>query len=231
MNTKILFVDDDHDIGRSVKEGLSRHGYAVTHVDSADKALALVKIQTVDLFLLDIDLPGLSGLKLLELLKGEPETASAPVIMLTALGETAQRVKGLKTGADDYMVKPFSTDELAARIEALLRRVHHQGRPGQVVRSGGVTLNLDALEASLPDGRRVPLTWGEGQILFCLMRRKGFIVTQRALTEHLTTEGGKDTVTSGSLYTYFKNIRAKLGAYADRIETIPKSGYRFRSEE
>jgi DNA-binding response OmpR family regulator len=229
MTKPALFVDDDLSIGRAVKKDLLAHGWDVTHVDGVDKAMAHLKVSLPEVILLDIDLPGISGLKFLEILKESPETAAIPVIMLTALGGTTAKIKGLETGADDYVVKPFSTDELAARMAALLRRTKNQGRVETVIQAGGVRMDLDRRLVFLLGGEKADLTSGEFKILSFLVQRKGYVLTNESLVEALAREN--ELATLGSVYTHIKNIRKKLKSQGRLIESVHGVGYRFSAEE
>lgn len=122
MAESILIVDDDRALADIIRDILSAAGYAVKHVKDADSAFAEMKKKPVDLVLLDFNLKGISGLELLRLMKQEPKTATLPVMMLTVKGDEFNKVKCLTAGADDYLVKPASTRELLARVQALLRR-------------------------------------------------------------------------------------------------------------
>jgi DNA-binding response OmpR family regulator len=225
---KILVVDDDRNIASLVKVALQHAGYAVRHVESADEALVAFKEETPDLTLLDVELPGLSGLKLLNLLKEQPATASIPIIMISVLGATSDRIKGLKTGADDYLAKPFSTEELLARIEALLRRVKSGGQVEQILVEGDLRLDLDRRQATAAEVV-LDLTSMEFDLLALLLRRPGYVHTYKVLADALGE--GLKIVTSETLYTHVKNLRRKMGSLGTWIETVHGVGYRLNPEK
>ena len=224
MKTTILVVDDQREIALVVESALKKVGYLVHHALSADRALEWLKDNTPDLFLLDIELPGVSGLKLLEIIRETDKTAGVPVIMLTVLSGESHKVKGLKTGADDYLVKPFSTPELLARVEALLRRSRNAGKMTNVIEIGPFRLDLDRMEMRV-SGERLTLTAAEIELMSLFMHRKETVLTNQALAAALSKHGKE--VTSGSVYTHIKNLRAKLGPHGKLIESVYATGYKL----
>ena len=222
MQFKILMVDDSVEIANLVVGFLKSAGYAVKHVIRAEEGLDWLKMEHVDLLLLDVELPGMSGFKFLEVLKKDPKTASIPVIMITVRNEETSKVSGLRGGADDYLVKPFSRPELLARVEALLRRVHNAGHLNNALVGGDVSLDMRNKTAS-SEGKRVVLTPVEFDLLALLMSGKGQVFTYQAIAEKL----GNPNWTSNNLSVHVKNIRAKLGASGKKIESVYGTGYRF----
>lgn len=220
----VLVVDDDPAVIGLLEPALGAAGYRVRTASSADQAFAVISEESVDLILLDFKLPGISGLKLLEILKQDPSTASIPVIMQTTRGSEADRVAGLTTGADDYVVKPFSVKELLARVDALLRRVRHEGRSGRIIQCGGVRLDLDARTVEVEEGA-VGLTSMEFDLLLRMLRRPGQVLTYQVLSAELS-EGAR-ILTSENLYAHIKNLRKKLGRAGVRITTVYGIGYKF----
>jgi DNA-binding response OmpR family regulator len=225
-NIRILFVEDDKTLGRDVEELLKRNGYQVTWVESADRALAHVKEYPVDLFLLDINLPGLSGLKLLEIFRQIHTLEGVPAVFLTSEGGTKTKLSGFSAGADDYIVKPFAPEELLARLEAIIRRTRYGGKDRKVLEAGGLTYDLETQDVRNDAGNRYDLTYVEKRILEILMRRRGYVVSYQNLADSLSEKG--KTVQADTLYAHLKNLRHKLGPKADLIETIKKIGYRFQ---
>src|SRR3989338_614273 len=221
---RVLIVDDDPTISGLVRQILKDAGFWTHHAKSADMAFSYLSNETVDLLLLDINLPGISGLKLLELLKREPKTASLPIIMMTMKSETESKVQSLKGGADEYIVKPFAAPELLARIDALLRRVHHEGKIERVCDFGNLHIDFDRLEV-LVKGKQADLTPVEFHILTVLVGKPEHIFSYQSIRE--TMGEGKD-VSSETLYSHVKNLRKKLGPAAEMIETVYGTGYRFK---
>ena len=222
MQFKILMVDDSVEIANLGVGFLKSAGYAVKNVIRAEAGLDWLKMEHVDLLLLDVELPGMSGFKFLEVLKKDPKTASIPVIMITVRNEETSKVSGLRGGADDYLVKPFSRPELLARVEALLRRVHNAGHLNNALVGGDVSLDMRNKTAS-SEGKRVVLTPVEFDLLALLMSGKGQVFTYQAIAEKL----GNPNWTSNNLSVHVKNIRAKLGASGKKIESVYGTGYRF----
>ena len=224
MKGQILVVEDDASIGELVLTVLSQAGFRCRHVRSADAAAALLLREKVDLLLLDIGLPGISGIKLLQAVREEPGTAGLPVILISSRNRPVDKVAGLRAGADDYLGKPFTIAELLARAEAVLRRVDRPVEGLGPLEGGGVRLDLDRQEASV-SGERVALRPLEFKLLSVLMRRKGFVFSYAALSEALS-EGGK-VMTSENLYAQTKNLRRALGRSGRLIETVHGVGYKF----
>ncbi|MBI5200921.1 MAG: response regulator transcription factor [Elusimicrobia bacterium] len=227
MSAKILLVDDSAAIAQVVIPSLKQEGYQAFHAADANKGFALLKREKIDLLLLDIDMPGISGLQMLQLLKQDEATARLPVILFTVHAEDKLKVQGLKGGADDYITKPFSGPELLARVHALLRRSRDQGDVQRRLEGASLSVDLDRREVTAK-GKRVTLTAAEFELLTILMRRKGHVLTYRALSDAMS-EGGRE-VTSETLYAHVKNLRAKLGGAAGAIETVYGTGYRFLDE-
>jgi len=225
----VLVVDDEAAIARVVRSTLEDAGYKARHVRDADSAFAAMREKPFDLVILDIEMPGISGLSLLELMKREPGLAQIPVIMLTVRSEEAYKVRGLRSGADDYLTKPFSAKELLARVEAVLRRTRGSTAQGiQLLRAGGLTLDLGRRQAQAR-GRKVDLTAAELDLLAALLRRKGQVLGYQVLGEAIS--GGTRDVGSDTVYAHIKNLRAKLGPEGRLIETVYGVGYRLNDDE
>jgi len=227
MNGKILIVDDAKDIAKLVQTVLSDAGFKTQHVADADSAFACLKTEPFDLMLLDVELGGISGLHLLEMVRKEPRTAHLPVILLTVLGSESQKVRGLGVGADDYVVKPFSGKELLARVQALLRRSRRAAQPEDILEAGGVAVDLNRQEVAVK-GKRVRLTPMEFQLLAFLVKHKGYVLSYQTLSESLSE--GMQVMTSETLYAHVKNLRKSLGDAGKMIETIHGIGYKFIEE-
>jgi DNA-binding response OmpR family regulator len=225
VKARILLVEDDPGMAEVAAALLKARGHKTSVVSSAEEALGEVRRLPPDLVISDIQLPGLSGLKLCELLRGEPRTASIPFILLTVLGKNSDKVAGLRLGADDYLSKPYDPEELAARVEALLRRVHRDGRPEEILSAAGLAVNVGRREAALDD-RPLRLRRKEFELLVLFLRKKGEILTRVRICAAVW---GDAVVTDNTLTVHLKNLRAKLGKAGDRIETLIGEGYRFRA--
>lgn len=229
MSARILIVDDEADISALVAYHLARESYRVRTALSGEEALRSVEREAPDLIVLDLMLPGLSGLEILRELRRRPETEHIPVILLTARGEEQDRIEGLRGGADDYVSKPFSPQELLLRISAVLRRVQ-QAPPsegaGQVLRVGPFVLEAGAARAEV-DGREVELTPTEYRLLTTLMERHGRVQSRRQLLEAVWEITAK--ITTRTVDMHVQRLRSKLGENAEWVETVRGFGYRFRS--
>ncbi|GAA4215889.1 response regulator transcription factor [Actinocatenispora rupis] len=215
---EILVVEDDVRLADALCVALRRRGYGVTHVGTGAEALAA---PPCDLVLLDLGLPDMDGLAVCKQLQGRSDVA---VIVLTARGEERDRVLGLRTGADDYLVKPFSMAELTARIEAVLRR--HRPRPAGPVAVGALRIDLDARQVSVADAP-VALRPKEYELLVVLAREAGAVVPRHRLIMEVwraTWPGAART-----LEVHIGSLRSKISA-AGRIEAVHGVGYRFDPE-
>jgi DNA-binding response OmpR family regulator len=222
MKPLILLVDDDEAITGLVGPALERAGYRVKTAGRSDDALLALREEAVDLLLLDIQLPGLSGLELLALLKKDPATARLPVILLTNRNDEPSRVRGLKDGADDYVTKPFSVAELAARVEALLRRVQHGGDPAPVLSAGPFRLELASHEAFAGE-TALDLTETEFRLLALLAETPGRVVSIQTLTRRLTSR----ETSSDTIYAHIRNLRKKLGRHKGALRSVHGAGYKL----
>jgi two-component system phosphate regulon response regulator PhoB len=227
MGNRITVVEDDSDIAEVLKIHLTRDGFAVDVFSRGDSALAAIRSKPPDVVLLDLMLPGLDGLELCRALKRDPSTASLPMIMLTAKGEETDRIVGLELGADDYIPKPFSPREVSLRIRSVLRRrpADSQGR-AEVLEAGTLSLDLAAHRLRV-DGADIELTATEFRLLEFLMGRSGRVQSRDALLAEVW--GYTKGVDSRTVDTHIRRLRRKLGAEADRIETLVGVGYRFKA--
>lgn len=199
----MLVIEDDPSIQRSLAESLREENYAVDVADDGESGLFKALETAYDCILLDVMLPKLSGWEVLCKLR---ETSTTPVLMLTALGATEQRVKGLNHGADDYLPKPFELDELFARVRALIRRSSGQIQPRRSIRN----LMLDTITRRVElAGKEIPLTAREYVLLEYFMMYPGKVISRRDLYEHLFDED--DDSMSNLLDVHISNLRRKIG--------------------
>jgi two-component system, OmpR family, phosphate regulon response regulator PhoB len=230
MSAHILVVDDEPDISALVAYHLARESYRVRTASSGPEALRAAELERPDLVVLDLMLPGMSGLQVLEELRKRPETQDIPVILLTARKEEQDRIAGLRLGADDYVSKPFSPQELILRVGAVLRRVQ-QAPPvekgGKVVRVGPFAADTGAARAQV-DGRELDLTPTEYRLLITLMERRGRVQSRRQLLEAVWEVTAN--IATRTVDMHVQRLRSKLGDQADWIETVRGFGYRFRNE-
>jgi two-component system, OmpR family, response regulator QseB len=219
---RLLLVEDDPMIGEAIRAGLKRDGFTVDWVHEATSASAVLHTEPYELLLLDLGLPGMSGLELLKNLRGRG--GSLPVLIITARDAVSDRVAGLDAGADDYLVKPFDLDELAARIRALLRRRAGSGAP--LLAHLGVELD-PAAHRVRHDGVEVALSPREFTLLQLLMERPGTIQSRAQIEERLYGFG--EEVESNAVEVHIHGLRRKLGAQF--ILTVRGVGYRVRPHE
>ncbi len=213
---RLLLVEDDTMIGESVRKGLRQDGFIVDWVQDGSAAEHAVDGGNYDLMLLDIGLPRKSGLEVLKSLRQRRN--SLPVLLMTARDAISDRVTGLDAGADDYLVKPFDLEELAARIRALLRR--QSGRVDTVIRHGELSLN-QATHEVLRDGEQVSLSAREFTLLEAFLDRPGAVLSRTQLEEKLY--GWGDEVESNTVEVYIHSLRKKLGAQL--IKNVRGVGY------
>ncbi|MEJ7930673.1 response regulator [Ramlibacter sp. AN1015] len=213
---RILLVEDDAMIGEAVLGALRAEHYAADWVRDGEAAARALRSETYDLVLLDLGLPRRDGL---EVLRGLRASGSAvPVLVATARDAVSDRIAGLDAGADDYVVKPYDTDELLARVRALIRRSLGQGEP--VFRHRNVTLNPATREATV-DGKPVALSAREWAVLEPLLARPGVIYSRTQLEDKLY--GWKEDISSNAVEVYVHGLRRKLGS--DLIQTVRGLGY------
>ena len=213
---RVLLVEDDAMIGESVRKGLRQDGFAVDWAEDGEAAELALASHTYDLMVLDLGLPRKSGLDVLRTLRRSGN--DLPVLVATARDEVPSRVEGLDAGADDYLIKPFDLDELAARIRAILRR--RAGRVDPVLRHRGVSLNPATREVALDD-KPVVLTAREMALLQAFMDRPGVVLSKAQLEEKLYGWGGE--VESNTVEVYIHALRKKLGAQF--IQNVRGVGY------
>jgi len=225
---KIVIVEDDADIQELIRYNLAKEGFRVTTCDSGEEALARIPQQLPDLVLLDLMLPGISGLDVCRDLRRTPATQSLPIIMLTAKSEEPDIVAGLELGADDYVTKPFSPRVLLARVRALLRRQATADAPtATILRRGDIEIDTDRHQVVLA-GTPLDLTYTEFSVLELLVRRAGIVFSRYQIVD--AVKGEDYPVTDRSVDVQIVGLRKKLGDHSDLIETVRGVGYRFRAD-
>jgi len=218
--TRILVVDDDPKIRAVVRRGLAYEGYRVVEAASGEEGLEKAREHLPELVVLDVMLPGIDGLEVTRRLRsGGDEVA---ILMLTARDEVRDRVAGLETGADDYLVKPFSFEELLARVHALLRR--KSAPPGEMLRFADLELDVDAREASR-GGRTIELTTTEFNLMLLFLRHPRKVLTRDVIMEHVWAYDFEGE--SNVLEVYVRYLRSKLESNGEArlIHTVRGAGY------
>ena len=223
---RVLVVEDEQDIAGLIKHALERSGDArVEIVSSGDAALRAVTEHAPELVILDLNLPVLSGTEVCRILRGRPATAGIPIIMLTARTSEADRVAGLDLGADDYVTKPFSLRELAARVRAVLRRQRSgTAAAAHVYKGTHLQADFEAVAVHV-DGQPIRLTRREFELLRFLVENKNRVLSRDRLLERVW--GYERFVETRSVDVHIGRLRAKIGAAGQQIETVVGLGYRF----
>lgn len=226
---RVLVVEDERDIAALVAYHLAKEGYRVRTAGGGPEALEAVAQERPDLIVLDLMLPGLSGYEILGELRRRPEVSDVPVVVLTARREEADRIKGFELGADDYVTKPFSPQELVLRVAAVLRRAQAPAIAGssRILRGGPITVDLNAMRVEV-EGEEVQLTPTEYRLLVTLLERRGRVQSREQLLEaawdiHVRIE-------TRTVDMHVQRLRTKLGPGGELIETIRGFGYRFRGK-
>ena len=233
---RVLLVEDDQNIRELVELHLQLEGLTVASRADGNEGLAAARAETFDLIVLDLMLPGLDGVTLCRAIRRESRNVDAPILMLTARRDEADKVLGLDSGADDYLTKPFGVQELMARVRALLRRAHladegsttAAGAAGEVIRRDGLEIDPARHQVTV-DGQAVEMTAHEFAVLRVLAGHPGIVFSREAL---IRKAWGPDThVTERSVDTIVKRLRQKVEsnpAEPERLLTVWGVGYKFR---
>jgi DNA-binding response OmpR family regulator len=224
----ILVAEDDRDIANLVAHYLEKSGWKAHIAGAGDEALAYARAHSVDLIILDVMLPGLSGLEVCRALRADKGTAIVPIIMLTARAEEADRVIGLELGADDYVPKPFSPNELVARIRALMRRSRRQEPQEATLRFGPIVMDLSRHTVS-SDGRDVRLTAKEFLLLQYLLEHRGRVLSRDLLLGDVW--GYRYTGGTRTVDVHVRRLREKLPVLVDSLVTVKQFGYKLDESE
>ena len=222
----ILVAEDDRDIADLVAHYLTRAGWTVQIVGSGDEALASARQEPFDAVILDVMLPGLSGLEVCRGLRADPKTAALPIIIVTARAEETDRIMGLDIGADDYVSKPFSPNELVARVRALLRRSKRAEPQDTTISFGPLVMDVDR-HTVVDDGREVTLTAKEFLLLQYLLQHRGRVLSRDLLLGDVwgyTYTGGTRTVD-----VHVRRLREKLPVLVDALVTVKQFGYKLET--
>ena len=224
MSQKIYIVEDEPDIRETLKYNFSNEGFKVFTAPDGEEALSNIKRVLPDVLILDLMLPGLSGLDVCKSIRADDDIRDMSIIMLTAKGEEIDRVIGFELGADDYVTKPFSVRELILRVKVLLKKQRESLVENKLVTFGPIRIDLDAHELKIND-KEIVLTAQEFKLLQNLVKRKGRVQTREQLLGDVW--GYSAEVTTRTVDTHIKRLREKLGNTSDYIQTIRGVGYRF----
>ena len=226
MAARILIVEDDDDIAQLVARYLGRAGYTTEILTSGRDALRAVAARVPDALVLDLMLPHVDGLEICRVLRSSPKTADIPIVMLTARGDESDRIVGLEIGADDYLAKPFSPNELVARVRALLRRAQRGAPPqGATVKYGPLEVNSER-HVVLAEGREIVLTAKEFLLLEYLLQHRGRVLSRDVLLTDVW--GYRYTGGTRTVDVHVRRLREKLPVLADALVTVKQFGYKLQ---
>jgi DNA-binding response OmpR family regulator len=224
----ILVAEDDRDIAELITHYLQKAGWEHHVAGAGDEALAYARQNPVDLVILDVMLPGMSGLEVCRVLRADKTTAAVPIIMLTARGEEADRVVGLEIGADDYVAKPFSPNELVARIRALMRRSRRHEPEESLLQFGPIVMDLSRHTVS-SEGREVKLTAKEFMLLQYLLEHRGRVLSRDLLLGDVW--GYRYTGGTRTVDVHVRRLREKLPVLVEGLVTVKQFGYKLADGE
>ncbi len=229
VTDRVLVVDDEPEIVALVAYHLAKAGYRVATAASGQDAIDIARRERPALVVLDLMLPGMSGFEVLEILRSEESTREVAVLMLTARREEVDRIRGLSLGADDYLTKPFSPQELVLRVAAILRRLAQpKTSSSDVLAIGPMKIDRSALTVHVDD-QAVELTPTEYKLLITLAERRGRVQARGHLLE--TVWEAAPDIQTRTVDMHVQRLRSKLGAAGDLIETVRGFGYRLRSSQ
>ena len=226
----ILVVEDDLDIRELISFNLQNQGHQVFEAKDGEAGIDKAREKLPDLILLDLMLPGIQGLDVCRIIKSDQETKETPIIMVTALGQEEDIVKGLETGADDYITKPFSIKVLIARVNAVLKRSIEVGEEkSKDILINGINIKTRSREVRVNENLINDLTFSEFQILYLLAGHPGWVFTRYQIIDKI--RGDNYPVTDRSVDFQIVGLRKKLGDAGKLIKTVRGVGYRFTPDE
>ena len=226
MTSKVFIVEDEPDLRDTLTYNFENEGFTVKSFSNGESFLESLTKNKPNLVILDLMLPGVSGLDVCRELRSDDNFDDIAVVMLTAKSEEIDRIVGFELGADDYVTKPFSVRELILRVKVLLKKRLENSANEQILAFGPITMNLDAHDVVV-DGENITLTALEFKLLKHLLNRKGRVQTRDQLLGDVW--GYSSEVTTRTVDTHIKRLREKLGKPGDLIQTIRGVGYRFNN--
>jgi DNA-binding response OmpR family regulator len=224
----ILVAEDDRDIADLIAHYVQRSGWTPHSVPTGDEALSIARRQRIDLIILDVMLPGMSGLEVCRALRADPATSAIPIIIVTARAEETDRIIGLDIGADDYIAKPFSPNELVARIRALVRRLKRtEPESPATIRLGSLVMDL-VRHTVVDGGREVRLTAKEFLLLKYLLEHRGRVLSRDVLLADVW--GYRYTGGTRTVDVHIRRLREKLPVLVGALVTVKQFGYKLDEE-
>ena len=227
MTVNILVAEDDRDIAELIAHYVERSGWTPHTVASGDDALASARKQPFDVVILDVMLPGMSGLEVCRALRADTKTNAIPIIMVTARAEETDRIIGLDIGADDYLAKPFSPNELVARIRALMRRSKRGEQESATIRFGSLVMDLER-HTVIDGGQDVKLTAKEFLLLQYLLQHRGRVLSRDVLLGDVW--GYRYTGGTRTVDVHVRRLREKLPVLVDALVTVKQFGYKLEEQ-
>ena len=221
---RLLVVEDSQDIADLIRRYFERAGHTVEHLTAGHDVVAHARRMPADLVVLDVMLPGMDGMLVCQALRVDAATTAIPIIMLTARGEEADRVRGLELGADDYVTKPFSPKELVARVGALLRRAQRPAGTPKALRYGPLRIDLDRHQVLLDD-REIRLTAKEFLLLQYFIEHRGRVLSRDLLLTDVW--GYQYTGGTRTVDVHVRRLREKIPLFATSLTTVKQFGYRL----
>jgi len=228
MANKIFLLEDEEDICFLIKHNLEKEGFKVTTFLNPNDFLQVYKKEHFDLLLLDLMLPDMGGLEILKIIKSDPEKKDLPVIILTAKNTEFDKVIGLELGADDYITKPFSINELIARVKAILRRLKKESTDKSHLKYKEIKLYTSSFNVYIED-KKIDLTKTEFLILKLMLSNIGKVLSRDFILDSLW--GNEKIVIDRTIDVHINKLRNKLGKYGDYIKTIRGVGYIFEGND
>jgi len=226
MTHKLFIVEDEPDLRDTLKYNFENEGFKVEAFSNGESFLDILQKNKPNLVILDLMLPGVSGLDVCRELRSNDNYAGIGVVMLTAKSEEIDRIVGFELGADDYVTKPFSVRELILRVKVLLKKRIENSANEQILEYGPISMNLEAHDV-IVNGQSIILTALEFKLLKHLLKRKGRVQTRDQLLGDVW--GYSSEVTTRTVDTHIKRLREKLGKTGELIQTIRGVGYRFNN--
>jgi two-component system, OmpR family, alkaline phosphatase synthesis response regulator PhoP len=223
----ILVAEDDRDIAELIAHYVERSGWTSHTVGTGDEALACARRQPFDLVILDVMLPGMSGLEICRALRADPATSAVPIIIVTARAEETDRIIGLDVGADDYLAKPFSPNELVARIRAVMRRSKRADPETATIRFGSLVMDLER-HTVVDGGHEVKLTAKEFVLLQYLLQHRGRVLSRDVLLGDVW--GYRYTGGTRTVDVHVRRLREKLPVLVDGLVTVKQFGYKLEEQ-
>jgi len=230
INKQILVVDDEPDLVELISYNLKKDGFSVDSAHDGETALSKIRKGSYGLIILDLMLPGIQGMELCRIIRGDPKTSALPVVMLTAKGEEVDKVLGLEIGADDYITKPFSPRELVARVKAVLRRTAEKQAPEKIIKTGGLIINKETYSVTRK-GAPVKLSATEFKLLLFLAERKGKVFNREQLLDAIWSN--EAFVEPRTVDVHIRRLRAQVEddpAKPRYVKTLRGIGYFFEGE-